>query len=125
LPTVDLACRLPEPAGRPVSQWDCTDLARQLVADGVVPAIAAATVRRIRARPRLRPWRSHRWLHPRRPRAATVLVQVRELADLDTRPLGPDEVVICLDELTALAPRSRRMPTRPAQPGRPQQGEHA
>ncbi|HET9476241.1 MAG TPA: IS630 family transposase [Dehalococcoidia bacterium] len=121
---VDLACRLPGPAGRPVSQWDCTELARQLVSDGVVTAISAATVRRILARHRLRPWRSHRWLHPRRPRDATFLAQVRALADLYSRPLGPEEVVICLDEMTALAPRPRLAPTRPAQPGRPQQVEH-
>lgn len=121
---VDLACRLPGPAGRPVSQWDCTELARQLVSDGVVTAISAATVRRILARHRLRPWRSHLWLHPRRPRDATFLAQVRALADLYSRPLGPEEVVICLDEMTALAPRPRLAPTRPAQPGRPQQVEH-
>jgi DDE superfamily endonuclease len=124
LHTVDLACRLPEPAGRPVNQWDCTELARQLVADGVVAAISAATVRRILARGRLRPWRSHLWRYPRRPRDATFLAQVHELADLYTRPLGADEVVICLDEMTALAPRPRLAPTRPAQPGRPQQVEH-
>lgn len=122
--TVDLACRLPAVAGRPVSQWDCTELARQLVADGVVAAISTATVRRILARGRLRPWRSHFWLHPRRPRDAAFLAQVHELADLYTRPLGPEEVVICLDEMTALAPRPRLAPTRPAQPGRPQQVEH-
>jgi hypothetical protein len=82
LHTGDLACRLPEPAGRPVSQWDCTELARQLVADGVVAAISSATVRRILARQGLRPWRSHLWLHPRRPRAAAFLAQVQEVADL-------------------------------------------
>lgn len=124
LHTIDLACRLPEPAGRPVSQWDCTELARQLVADGVVAAISSATVRRILARQRLRPWRSHLWLHPRRPRDAAFLAQVQEVADLYSRPLGPHEVVICLDEMTALAPRPRLVPTRPAQPGKPQQVEH-
>jgi hypothetical protein len=110
--------------GRPVAQWDSTELARQLVSDGIVPAISASTVRRILARQHLRPWRSHYWLHPRRPRDAAFLAQVREIADLYTRPLAPGEHVLCFDELTALAPHPRKAPTRPAQPGRPRQVEH-
>jgi hypothetical protein len=107
-----------------VTQWDSTELARQLVADGAVPSISPSTVRRILARQRLRPWRAHYWLHPRHPRDAAFLGQVRELADLYTRPAAADEVVLCFDELTALAPRPRKAPTRPAQPGRPRQVEH-
>lgn len=122
--TVHLACTLPEDAGRPVGHWDATELARQLVAAAVVPAIAPATVRRILRRHRLRPWRYHFWLHPRQPRDAAFLARVQELADLYTRPLAPHEAVICFDELTALAPRPRRAPTRPAQPGLPVQVEH-
>ena len=124
LHTTHLACTLPDAAGRPLSQWDSTELARQLVADGIVPAISASTVRRILARQRLRPWRAHYWLHPRRPRDAAFLAQVRGIADLYTRPLAPGEHVLCFDELTALAPRPRKAPTRPAQSGRPRQVEH-
>ena len=110
--------------GRPVAQWDSTELARQLVADGIVPAISPSTVRRILARQRLRPWRAHFWLHPRRPRDASFLAQVRAIAGLYTRPLAPSERVLSFDELTALAPRPRKAPTRPAQPGRPRLVEH-
>lgn len=122
--TTHLACTLPDEAGRPVAQWDSTELARQLVADGIVSAISASTIRRILARQRLRPWRCHYWLHPRRPRDAAFLAQVRVIADLYTRPPTPGEVVLSFDELTALAPRPRKAPTRPAQPGRPRQVEH-
>ena len=124
LHAVALACTLPDDASRPVGQWDATELARQLVADTVVDAISPATVRRILRRQRLRPWRYHFWLHPRRPQDAAFLAQVREIADLYTRPPSPDETVICFDELTALAPRPRTAATRPAQPGRPVQVEH-
>ena len=118
------ACDLPERAGRSLSQWDCAELARQLVIDEVVAAISPQTVQRILAANRLKPWRSHVWLHPRTPRDATFAAQVRAVADLLTRLLDEREVVLSLDELTSLQPRPRRVATRPAQPGRPLQVEH-
>jgi hypothetical protein len=118
------ACELPEQAGRSLSQWDCAELARHLVRDEVVASISPQTVQRMLASDRLKPWRSHVWLHPRRPRDATFAVQVRAVADLLTRLLGKHEVVLSLDEMTSLQPRPRRVPTRPAHPGRPMQVEH-
>lgn len=118
------ACELPEQAGRSLSQWDCAELARQLVRDEVVGSISPQTVQRMLAADRLKPWRSHVWLHPRRARDATFATHVRAVADLLTRLLGEHEVVLSLDEMTSLQPRPRRVPTRPAQPGRPIQVEH-
>jgi len=118
------ACELPEQAGRSLSQWDCAELARQRVLDEVVAAISPQTVQRILAANRLKPWRSHVWLHPRTPRDATFAAQVRAVADLLTRLLGEHEIVLSLDEMTSLQPRPRRTATRPAQPGRPLQIEH-
>jgi transposase len=121
---VHRACELPEQAGRSLGQWDCAELARQLVIDEVVAAISPQTVQRILAANRLKPWRSHVWLHPRTPRDAAFAAQVRAVADLLTRLLDEHEVVLSLDEMTSLQPRPRRAPTRPAQPGRPVQVEH-
>lgn len=118
------ACELPEQAGRSLSQWDCAELARQLVRDAVVLAISPQTVQRMLAAHRLKPWRHHVWLHPRTPRDAAFAEQVRAVADLLTRPLAAHEVVLSLDEMTSLQPRPRRAATRPAQPGRPLQVEH-
>ena len=118
------ACELPEQAGRSLSQWDCAELARQLVRDEVVASISPQTVQRMLAADRLKPWRSHVWLHPRTPRDATFAAQVRAVADLLTRLLDDHEVVLSLDEMTSLQPRPRRVTTRPAQPGRPLQVEH-
>lgn len=118
------ACELPEQAGRSLSQWDCAELARQLVRDGVVAAISPQTVQRRLAAHRLKPWRQHCWLHPRPPCDAPFAAHVRAVADLLTRPLAAQEVVLSLDEMTSLQPRPRRAPTRPAQPGRPVQVEH-
>ena len=42
---VKMACELPDLQGRSLSQWDCTELARQLIADDVVEDISAQSVR--------------------------------------------------------------------------------
>ena len=93
------ACDLPEHAGRSLGQWDCAELARQLVRDEVVASISPQTVQRLLASHRLKPWRSHVWLHPRPPRDAAFAAQVRAVADLLTRLLGDDERVLSLDEM--------------------------
>ncbi len=124
LHVVHRACEVPDQAGRSLSQWDCTELAHQLIADGLVERISPQTIQRILARCRLKPWRSHLWLHPRSPRDAAFVQCVRELADLYTRVLLSTEMVLSLDEKTSIQPRPRRTASRPAQPGRPGQVEH-
>src|SRR3954467_5029233 len=52
---VKIACERPDELGRSLSQWDCTEIARQLVRDGVVPSISAETVRQILLHHRLKP----------------------------------------------------------------------
>jgi transposase len=121
---VKLACERPDTAGRSLAQWDCAELARQLVRDGVVEAISPQTVRRILAHHKLKPWRHHLWLSPQVPRDAAFAAQVRELVTLYTRPLGVWEMVVCVDEKTSLQPRTRTAPTLAAQPGMPVRVEH-
>jgi transposase len=122
---VRLACERPDSLGRSLSQWDCTELARQLIADGLVEDISAATVRRILATHQLKPWRQHVWLNPKQPRDAAFYATVSELIDLYTRPLHSEELVLSVDEKTSLQPRPRCSPTRPAQPhNRPNHVEH-
>jgi transposase len=113
---VRLACERPDRLGRSLSQWDCAELARQLIADGLVEDISVATIRRILVAHQLKPWRHHPWLSPKHPRDAEFYVTVSELIDLYTRPLRDDEMVLSLDEKTSLQPRPRLAPTRPAQP---------
>lgn len=114
---VKLACERPELAGRSLSQWDCMELARQLVEDGIAPAISAQTVRRILASHKLKPWRIHYWLSPDQPRDAEFYATVQRLIELYTRPLQKDEVVLSLDEKTSLQPRPRKHATQPAREG--------
>ena len=122
---VRLACERPDPLGRSLSQWDCTELARQLSAEEIMEDISAATVRRLLAAHQLKPWRQHLWLYPKQPRDAAFYATVSELIALYTRPLRPDELVLSVDEKTSLPPRPRRCPTLPAQPqNRPNRVEH-
>jgi transposase len=123
---VRLACERPDRLGRSLSQWDGAELARQLIAEGIVTDIAVATVRRILAAHQRKPWRHHVWLYPKQPRDAAFSATVSALIDLDTRPLQLDELVLSVDEKTSLPPRPRHTPTRPAQPQHlPTRYEHA
>ena len=119
-----MACERPDDRGRSLSLWDCREMARQLVAEGVVPSISPETVRRILEHHHLKPWRRHLWLSPEVPRDAAFAATVREISDLYTRPLRGDEMVLCVDEKTSLQPRPRKSPTRAAQPERPVRVEH-
>jgi hypothetical protein len=87
-----------------MSQWDCTEIARQLERDGLVTRISAETVRQILLHHRLKPWRQKMWLSAKVPRNATFAAQVQEIGALYTRPLRPDEVVLGVDEMTSLQP---------------------
>ena len=73
LHVVRLACERPDTLGRSLSQWDCEELARQLIIDGLVEDISAATVRRILAAHQLKPWRQHVWLYPKQPTGRRLL----------------------------------------------------
>lgn len=122
---VKLACELPDAAGRSLSLWTCAELARTLRSTGHVASISPQTVQRILSSHKLKPWRMHYWLSPKVPRDAAFLNQVEALCDLYTRPLAADERVLCVDEKTSIQPRTRVVPTRPAQPGgQPVQVEH-
>jgi hypothetical protein len=122
---VRLACERPDALGRSLSQWDCTELARELIAEGIVEEISTATVRRILASHQLKPWRQHVWLSPKQPRDAAFYATVSELIALYTQPLRRDEIVLSVDEKTSLQPRPRLSPTLPAQPQNiPNRHEH-
>jgi transposase len=122
---VKLACELPDEGRRSLSLWTCAELARTLVADGIVDTISPQSVQRILASHKLKPWRVHFWLSPKAPRDEAFRGTVLEILDLYTRPLDPHERVLSLDEKTSLQPRTRTVPTRPAQPdGVPVHLEH-
>src|SRR5262249_35893349 len=110
--------------GRSLALWDCREMARQMVAEGVVSGISPETVRRILEHHHLKPWRQHLWLSPEVPRGAAFAAAVREISDLYTRPLEAHEMVLGVAAKTGLQPRPRKSPTLAAQPGRPVRVEH-
>src|SRR5512135_2532018 len=75
---VKIACERPDDVGRSLSQWDCTEIAHQLVRDGVVTSIAAETVRQILLDHRLRPWRQTMWLSAKVPRDVALADALRQ-----------------------------------------------
>lgn len=93
------------------------ELARQLVDEGLVSSISPQTVRRILSSHKLKPWRIHYWLSPDKPRDGEFYATVQHLIELYTRPLAEDEVALSIDEKTALQPRPRKTPTKPAREG--------
>jgi DDE superfamily endonuclease len=121
---VKMACERPDNLGRSLSHWDCAELARQLVNEGVVDSISPQTVQRILAHHKLKPWRKHLWLSSQAPRNAEFLARVKNICKLYTRKLASHEMVLCVDEKTSLQPRTRLSPTLPAQPGQPVRVEH-
>jgi transposase len=122
---VKIACERPAGVGRSLSQWDCMELARKLIEDGIVESISAETVRRILSHHKLKPWRSHMWLSPKHPRDKAFHECVALIIDLYTRPLAPHEIVLSVDEKTSLQPRPRICATKPAKPGnKPNLVEH-
>lgn len=121
---VKIACERPDDVGRSLSHWDCAELARQLVADGVVESISPQTVQRILASHKLKPWRQHLWLSSDVPRDGEFCRRVKNICTLYTRELAAHEMVLCVDEKTSLQPRTRKSPTLPAQPELPVRVEH-
>jgi len=121
---VKLACERPDDVGRSLSHWDCTELARQLIADQAVDSISPQTIQRILTNHHLKPWRKHLWLSSKVPRDADFCARVKNLCSLYTRKLGSHEMVLCVDEKTSLQPRTRLSPTLAANPGLPVRVEH-
>ena len=111
--TKQLACELPATTGVPLSRWSCMELARELIARGVVAAISAATVWRILATDAIRPWFHRSWIAPRDPNFAAKAAVVLDLYArvFQGQRLGNKEFVICADEKTSIQARCRCHPT--------------
>ncbi len=121
---VKIACERPDPCGRSLSQWDCQQIAHQLIRQGVVASIGRESVRLRLQRNRLKPWRYKMWLSAKVPRDEAFAERVQQIRWLYTAPLAEDEMVLCLDENTNLQPRPRPSPTLAAGIDQPVRLEH-
>ena len=121
---IKIACERPDPCGRSLSQWDCIQIANELMRQCIVAYIGRESVRLILARCKLKPWRFRMWLSAKVKRDEAFAARVEQIRDLYTRSLADDEMVLCLDENTNIQPRQRLAPTLPAAPGQPVRLEH-
>jgi transposase len=108
-----LACQLPVRAGVALSRWSCPELAREVVARGVVAAISASTVRRWLSCDAIKPWQFRSWLFPRDPDFEAIAARVLDLYERrwEGVKLGPREYVISCDEKTSIQARCRCHPS--------------
>jgi transposase len=120
---VELACLEPTAKGLHITHWSSQDLARQAVADRIIPAISPATVRRILAGVDLQPHRTRYWKTARldgrfRERAEQVLWCYANAERLAGRGVW----VVCVDEIPTFQVLERD-PIRRAIPGSIEQQE--
>lgn len=104
----------------PLARWSSAEIARRLIALGVVVSIAASTVGRWLAAEKLKPWRYHTWQHILDPQA--FLERARPILRLYERArelLRKGVWIVCVDEKTSIQARKREQPPEPAVPGQP------
>ena len=120
-----LACSRPREKGVPLTRWSNSEIARRLIALGVVLQIAASTVGRWLAEEKIKPWRYHSWQHILDPQ--TFLDRARPVLQLyeDAREWLKQGVwIVCADEKTSIQARQRPQPPDPAAPGHPVHVSH-
>ena len=121
-----LACERPITAGAPLARWQCPNLARTAIEQGIVASISGTTIWRWLAADAIKPWQHRSWIFPRDPDFAAKAARVLELyaRRFDEGPLAADEFVISADEKTSIQARVRKHPSTPAAAGRPVWVEH-
>jgi transposase len=120
---VELACLEPIAKGLHITHWSSKDLARQAVADKIIPAISPATVRRILDDVTLQPHRTRYWKTARldsrfKERAEQVLWCYANATRLAEAGIW----VVCVDEIPTFQVLERE-PIRRAIPGSIEQQE--
>ena len=106
--------------GLPLSRYSVSDLTRE-VAKEFPRAPSRSTVGRILRENNLRPWAVHEWKHPRDPEFGPKAARLLDLyhGKWEGEPLGPEDVVVSLDEKTCIQAFRRLERTAPPAPGKP------
>jgi DDE superfamily endonuclease len=121
-----LACELPASAGKPLARWQCPDLARTVVEQGIVASISGTTIWRWLSSDAIKPWQHRSWIFPRDPDFGAKASRVLDLyaRRFDDKPLRRDEFVISADEKTSIQARVRKHATAPPAARQPMRVEH-
>jgi hypothetical protein len=121
-----LACELPASRGLPLSRFSHADIARHVVAEGIVASISRTTVWRWLSADAIKPWLHRSWIYPRdacfREKAERVLDLYHR--EWEGKPLGDDEYVLSADEKTSIQARSRVHAGQGPGPGHLRRVEH-
>jgi hypothetical protein len=121
-----LACELPASSGVPLSRWSAAEVAREVIARGLVAKISGSTVWRWLSEEAIRPFYHRSWIFPRDPDFAHKAGRVLDLyeGNWEGEPLGPEEYVVSADEKTSIQARNRFNPTLPTTTDTPMRVEH-
>jgi hypothetical protein len=121
-----LACELPASSGVPLSRWSAAEVAREVIARGLVAEISGTTVWRWLCEEAIRPFYHRSWIFPRDPDFAHKAGRVLDLYEgkWEGEPLGPEEYVVSADEKTSIQARNRFNPTLPTTTDTPMRVEH-
>jgi hypothetical protein len=121
-----LACELPASSGVPLSRWSAAEVAREVIARGLVAKISGSTVWRWLSEEAIRPFYHRSWIFPRDPDFAHKAGRVLDLyeGNWEGEPLGPEEYVVSADEKTSIQARNRCHPTLPTTTDTPMRVEH-
>lgn len=119
-----IACSPPADCGLALARWSITEIATQVISNGIIEQISRATVMRYLAADAIKPWQYRYWISPTDPDFATKAARVLDLyhRTWQGHPLGEDEYVISADEKPGIQ-ALRRHTIRPARPGHPRQVE--
>ena len=121
-----LACELPFRRDLPLARWTCSELRREVMAQGLVAEISGTTLWRWLSGDALRPWRHRSWIFPRDPDLAAKAGRILDLYQRrwEGKALGPRDYVLSADEKTSIQARKRKHPSLPPTSGRPIYVEH-
>lgn len=121
-----LACELPFRRDLPLARWTCSELRREVMAQGLVAEISGTTLWRWLSADALRPWRHRSWIFPRDPKFAAKAGPILDLYQGRWRgaALGARDFVLSADEKTSIQARKRKHPSLPPTGGRPIYVEH-
>jgi hypothetical protein len=113
-----IACELPATSGVPLSRWSTEEVAREVIARGIVGHISGTTIWRWLSEDAIRPFYHRCWIFPRAPDFAHKASRVLDLYEgrWEGVSLGDEEYVMSADR--------RHNPTLPAGEGRKMRVEH-
>lgn len=121
-----LACELPCIRGVPLSRYSISEIAREVVATGLVKTVSFSSVWRWLDEDALRPWRHRMWIFPRDPDFEDKAQRVLDLYHgiWQGQQLESGEYVLCADEKTSIQARLRIHETAPSDSNHPMLVEH-